>query len=147
MYRPGLARIPAGSTGHAPPADGSLSKEKVLQSAGLARGEESSHQLSLPLHSLIVGQGGRCVHRLDTRNWCYGSTGSPAHPLHHFLKQNSHIRRAQTRICAYTTCIQRLICRGEKKRKEKKKEKERQKGRCDPSRMIACFQLRHTSDS
>lgn len=143
MYRPGLARIPAGSTGHAPPADGSLSKEKVLQSAGLARGEESSHQLSLPLHSLIVGQGGRCAHRLDTRNWCYGSTGSPAHPLHHFLKQNSHIRGAQTRMRAYTTCIQRLICRGG----GKKKEKERKKGRCDPSRMIACFQLRHTSDS
>lgn len=106
MYRSGRDCVPTGSTGHAPLANSSLGKETVLQGTGLARGEEHGHQLPLPLYAPIVGQGGSCPHCLDARNWCYGSTGTLFHLVHHVLKQGIQIGQGWTWKGAYTAGIQ-----------------------------------------
>lgn len=102
MYRPPFACVPTSSTGHAPPADDSLSKEEVLQGAGLAGRKESGHQLFLPLHAFVVRQGGGCPHCLHTRNGCYCSTGRLPYFLHHLLKQSIHVGHRRTLEIAYT---------------------------------------------
>lgn len=123
MYRPGLACVPAGSTGHAPPANGSLGEETVLERAGLAWVEERGHQLFLPLHALSVRQGGSCPHRLDTCNWRYSAACTLTHLPHCLLKQSIQIKQGWARIRANTAGIQRLTWNRNIKEKEKKKKK------------------------
>lgn len=107
-YRPGLAGVPAGSAGRAPPAHGPLSKEEVLQGASLAGVEKCGHQLLLPLHALSVGQRGGRSHSLDAGHRRYGSTRSTTHLQHRFFKQGIQIRQGGTIKAADAAAIEGL---------------------------------------